>query len=77
MVDFKSYVFFSSETNKTAIINLKDKSTQFISITSLIKLLPEKQTINEKGDLIICVLNAPKIYQTPYYKVEKIGRAHV
>lgn len=70
VIDFDNYVFFSSALNKTAIINRKDKSTQFISIKSLVKLLPEKQSITESGNLLICILNAPKVYQTPYYKVE-------
>lgn len=69
-VEFTDFVFFSSAINKTAIINKKDKSTQFVSLKSLVQLLPEKQTIKESGDLFICELNAPKVYQTPYHKVE-------
>lgn len=70
IVEFNEYVFFSSGINKTAIINKKDKSTQFVSLKSLVQLLPEKQSIKENGDLFICELNAPKVYQTPYHKVE-------
>lgn len=70
IVEFNDYVFFSSAINKTVIINKKDKSTQFVSLKSLVQLLPEKQTIKENGDLFICELSAPKVYQTPYHKVE-------
>lgn len=70
IVEFNDFVFFSSAINKTVIINKKDKSTQFVSLKTLVQLLPEKQTIKEKGDIVICELNAPKVYQTPYHKVE-------